>query len=651
MRKSLMALLGLGLCLLGIGWQANVGPAHAQAQLQAEADLYPADASAFPTVSAFMDVFDASGRFVSGLKPADVTILEDSQPVQVQELNEMVVPLELAVAVNSGPALGVRNTQGIPRFQGIAQALGSWAQALPPVTPDDMSLVSISGPIILHANPRDWAVSLGSFQPDFHATTPNLQSLQIAIDTVGGQTPRVGMKRAVLFITPHMDDPNIDTMVAPLIQLAVQHQVRVFVWFTDTEVYEATTSAAAFSTLAAQTGGMYFSATATPAVYPNPDSYFAPLRRIYALKYKSAVTKGGPHTLSVTVKSQAGDIKSAEQQFNVDLQPPNPILVSPPLQIVRQPPADDPYNQKILLPTSQEIDIIIEFPDGHKRPLTRTTLYVDGMVAAENKAPPFDRFTWDLSGYTVSGDHKMLIEAVDNLNLSKTSMEVPITVTVIQPPHGLSAIFGRYRQDITIGAVGFAGIVLLAILFMGIFRTTFVRLRSSRQAQADPVTQSVAAGIDEPTPVIEKKKRRGGRSAATSTKTQSVEAPAQLRRLIADPLAAPGQTFKPAPVSPIPLLENEITFGTDPVQSTYVLDDPSVASKHARISRTEAGEYVIADEGTIAGTWVNFEPVGTEGHSLQHGDVVHFGQLVFRFELKDAPAAAEPKIEKENPDA
>ena len=86
------------------------------------------------------------------------------------------------------------------------------------------------------------------------------------------------------------------------------------------------------------------------------------------------------------------------------------------------------------------------------------------------------------------------------------------------------------------------------------------------------------------------------------------------------------------------------------MQSIHVLDDPSLAPRHARITRTEDGNYLVTDEGSIAGTWVNFEPVGKEGHLLQHGDVVHFGQLAFRFELKDPPAVAEPKIAKENPE-
>ena len=640
MRKFLMLLAGLGLFL---GWGVPV-----RAQTGAEADLYPADTSAFPTVSSFLDVFDVSGRFVSGLKAPQVTIIEDGQPLPLKNLTEMVVPLQLAVAINPGPGFDVHDQQGAGRFDGIRKALTQWAQALPADTPDDMSLATISGPVIAHTSAKDWLVSFQTYQPDFHTTTPNLQSLQIALDTVIVPPSRTGMKRAVLFITPHMDDPTLATQMQPLIERAMQNRVRVFVWFVDTVTYTATTSAATFSDLAVQTGGAFFSA-ADNVAYPDPEGYFAPLRRLYSLQYQSMLKSGGPHTVSVDVKGQSGDIKSVDQPLNVDLQPPNAILVSPALQIVRQPPEKDPYNDKVLLPAAQKVNIIVEFPDGHKRPLVRTTLYVDSKIAAENKAPPFNSFKWDLSGYTTTGEHKVVVEAVDSLGMSKMSMELPVTVTVVEAPHGVSAVFGRYRQPITYGAVGLAGLVLVLTLFMVRFRNVFAQRRAGRQVEADPVTQ--------PVPVVLEK--HNGKDAATKRgkaippngngNGHAMEVRAHLQRLISDPLAAPGETFKTAPVSPIPLAEKDMTFGTDPVQSLYVLDDPSLAPRHARILQTDDGQFLVADAGTIAGTWVNFEPVGKEGQALEHGDVVHFGQLIYRFELKDAPPAPEPKVVKENP--
>jgi len=624
-QKIFLGILGL-ILLFGLGLPVR-------AQGQAVADLYPVDASTFPVMSSFLDVFDASGRFVSGLKPADVTMLEDGQPLPVQELTEMVVPAQIVVAINPGPSFGIRNTQGAPRFEALVQALSAWGQKLPADTSDDLSLVTIAGPIIAHASAKDWLVSLNAFQPDFRATTPNLQSLASAIDIAAAQEPRVGMKRIVLFITPHMDDANIDTLMQPLIVKAQQNRVHVFVWFVDTDLYAATTSAAAFNNLATQTNGGYFSATNDAQPYPDPETYFAPLRRLYSLKYNSTTTKGGQHTLSIQITSAGGKIQSADQSFTADIQPPNPIFVQPPLQVVRRPPQGDPYNDKILLPDTQKIEIIIEYPDKHQRPLVRTTFYVDGEIAAENKAAPFDTFTWDISKYNISSEHKIMVEAVDTLGLSKTSMEIPVTVTVIQPPRGLSAFFSRYKQYITYGAIGLAGLVLLLILFLGSMRSAFARARTTHQAAGDPLTQPVIVAVESQST----DRTKGGRS--TTVRAKKMDAPAWLQRLTPDLTAAP--------VSPIPLTKKEITFGSDPVQSTYVLDDPSLSPRHARLTQTEDGGYLLADAGTVAGTWVNFEPVGKEGHLLQHGDVVHFGQLTFRFELKDPPPTKEPKITKE----
>ena len=147
----------------------------------------------------------------------------------------------------------------------------------------------------------------------------------------------------------------------------------------------------------------------------------------------------------------------------------------------------------------------------------------------------------------------------------------------------------------------------------------------------------------------ERTTQRNAAAASTTGRRKAAkvaQADAFLRRLQPDPLAAPGETFKPADVAPIPLAAREITFGTDPKQSNHVLDDPSLEGRHALITRNENGDFFVVDAGTIGGTWVNFEPVGQEAHLLRHGDVIHFGQLVFRFELREPPELEQPKVSK-----
>jgi hypothetical protein len=632
MRKFLALLLGLSL-LLGTASTASV---HAQ-QNTASANLYPADLSTFPTVSAFLDVFDSTGIFVSGLKPEAVTVIEDNQPLPVSVLTEMVVPLQLVVAVNQGEQLDARDSTGASRFQRTAQVLAQWVQSRPADQPDDYSLVSQAGPVINHAGAADFVVGLNAFQPDFRAAIPNLQSLSTAIDTVSAQTPRLGMKRAILFITPHMDDANIAASLEPFTQRAIENNIHIFVWFIDLETTFTTTSAAAFNNLAIQTGGAMFTYSGLER-FPDPESYFAVLRRVYTLSYTSRLNTSGDHSLAVQVNLPAGAVNSASQKFSMDVQPPNPFPLTTSLQITRRAPEDDPFNTEILLPAAQDIEIIAEFPDGHPRPLTRTTLYVDGAIMDENTVEPFLVLTWDISTYTNTAEHQIVVEAVDSLGLSKSSMPVSVLVTVVQPPRGISALLAKYRTPITFGAIILAGLVLFFILLSGRLRIPSLRAaQEARRVDADPLTQSIQAIAESPAPVEEKTKKRTTPSKkAVAVPKSRVEAGAALFRINGD-----GQM---AAVAPIALLEPEIIFGADPVQCTQILDDPSISSVHARLRQTDDGGYLLMDNNSVAGTWVNYEAIPREGYRIMHWDMIHFGQLIYRFTLRVEPVVSKPTV-------
>ncbi len=632
MRKFFALFLSLSLLL-------SAAPSvHAQQNL-ASANLYPVDVSSFPTVSIFLDVFDSNGIFVSGLKPEAVTVIEDNQPLPVNTLNEIAVPLQLVIAVNQGEQLDARDSTGTSRFQRTAQVLAQWVQSRPADLPDDYSLVSQAGPVINHAGAADFVVGLNAFQPDFRAAIPNLQSLSTAIDTVSAQTPQLGMKRAILFITPHMEDANIASVLEAYTQRAVENNIHIFVWFIDLQTTFTTTSAVAFNNLAIQTGGSMFTYSGLER-FPDPEAYFSALRRVYTLSYTSRLNTSGEHTLGMQVNlpTGAGAVNSAQQKFSMDIQPPNPFPLTTSLQITRRAPEDDPFNPEILLPAVQDIEIIAEFPDGHPRPLTRTTLYVDGVIMDENTVEPFLVFTWDLSAYITTAEHQIMIEAVDSLGLSKSSMPVPVVVTVVQPPRGVSALLAKYRTPITFGAILLAGLVLFFILLSGRLRIPSLRAaQEARRADADPLTQSIQAIAESPAPIEEKiKKRRAPSKKAVAAPKSKTEAGASLFRINAD-----GQV---AAVAPIALLEQEIIFGTDPVQCTQILDDPSISSVHARLRQTEDGGYLLQDSNSVAGTWVNYELIPREGYRIMHGDMIHFGQLIYRFTLRTLPVVSKPTI-------
>jgi hypothetical protein len=614
--------------------------ALAQTASQAYAEIASIDARRFPQITALVDAFDADGKFMGDLRPGDVTAYENGESRPVDTLTATDVPIQLVVAINPGPSLAVRDGNAIPRFTKIVETLSLWVNELPPDSGDDLSLVSLSGSLITHAGAKDWFVSLDSFKPDFRNTTPNLQTFSIALDTVTASTPQSGMKRSILFITPHMDDPNIDNSVSPLIQSALDSKVRVYVWLVDGDAYFNTASANAFRSLALQTGGSFF-AFSGAETFPDLDTELDALRHMYTLTYTSTLKESGDHSLDVEVDAGSETIRSTEQTFRVDVEPPNPILVSPPVQIKRQPPDDDPYAET-LLPEQQAIEILVEFPDGHPRDLKRTALLVDGEVVDQNTAEPFDTFRWDLTGYEASGQHELVVEAEDVLGLQKASMGIPVTLTVIQPPRGIQAFLARYRSYVVLGSIGLAGLALLVIVVLGKPGADLLRKRRQKRKQyEDPLTQQVVAVTEPPTSPIKKAKTKPRRASwlqlPTPRKSPRVpEAPAYLLRLT--------NGGEPASSLPIPILEKDISFGTDPVQSMRVLDDPSISPLHARIKQKPDGSFYIYDHGSVAGTWVNYEPVTRDGRRLAHGDRIHLGQLMYRFDLKQPPAEPEPKI-------
>jgi len=637
MRKFVALLFSLSL-LLGAA-----SPVRAQQNL-ALAKLYPVDVSSFPRISGFLDVFGANGVFATGLKPEAVSILEDGQTLPVDTLNEIAVPLQLVIGVNQGAPLDTRDpSTNFSHFQRISQILVQWAESRPADLPDDYSIVSQAGPVINHAGAAEFVVGLNGFQPAFRSAVPNLQSLSTALDTVSAQTTRLGMKRAILLITPPMEGGDIAATLEPYLQRAVENNIRIFVWYVGSATTFTSTSAAAFNNLALQSGGSMFTYSGIER-FPDPEVYFSGLRRVYTFSYTSQLKNAGEHNVSATVNLDSGALSTEGQKFSVNIQPPNAFPLATSLQITRRAPEDDPFNAEALLPREQSIEIIIEFPDGFVRPLKRTTLYVDGVVVDENTAEPFNIFTWNLEAYTSSAEHQIMVEVVDSLGLNKFSMPAPVVVTVIQPPQGIPALLAKYRVLLMIGGIALAGLALFAILLSGRLRVPSIRAaQAAKRADADPLTQSVPAVMEPPTAPL---------SAATAVKTQRVlrakkstteaklkaaaSAPASLLRISAE-----GQVL---PVTPIALTEQEIIFGTDPTQCSQIMDDSSVSPVHARLRMTDDGGFLLMDSGSIAGTWVNYDPIPREGYRLAHGDMVNFGQLMYRFTLRTQPVNPKPKV-------
>jgi hypothetical protein len=168
-----------------------------------------------------------------------------------------------------------------------------------------------------------------------------------------------------------------------------------------------------------------------------------------------------------------------------------------------------------------------------------------------------------------------------------------------------------------------AGSTLLLVLLLGgqLRPRQLGKARAGRtgRRKSDPVTQPVAVKVEAPA------KRLSGWVNRIHWPQRSIppQASAFLSR-ISDVDSDVGST-------PIPLFTDEITLGSDPNLATLVLNDTSVEGLHARILHMEDGSYRLIDEGSIAGTWINYTPISREGARLENGDLVHIGRIGFRF--------------------
>ncbi|MBI3160746.1 MAG: FHA domain-containing protein [Chloroflexi bacterium] len=603
----------------------------ARAQSGASLTLAPPDLSAFPDIHALFDVRDAQGFFVPGLAADNFTILEDGQELRPATVTELRPGADLVVAVNPGQAFAIRDSQGATRYEKLAPALLAWLDTQAANPGDRLSLVTPDGVLANHTpDAATWRAAFQGYAPVTDSFLPGLEMLGAALDLAADPLPAPGMGRAALLITPVVSN-EAAAALASLAERANASGVRVHVWLIDSPLLFESANAIALRALAADTGGQ-FTAFSGEETLPDLYALFESSRRVYELSYRSRLNVPGQHSLALRVVSPQASVASATLFFDLALQPPNPVFVSPPVQVVRFIPEGEPIALENLQPKQQSFEILIDFPDTVQRTIVRTALYVNGELAAENSAAPFEVFTLDLDAFVDSQRLLLVAEAEDELGLTGRSIETPVELTVRRPETGVSAMIARNVTVVAAVSAIAAGLLLILVLVMG------GRLRPrpmsdatrARPAANDPVTQPIPLRAE---PVAQNAagplQRAIQRLTAPRLRWPQRQAPAQPFAY----LARLGEGGEPIGDGIVSIQSREITFGSDPAQAAIPLEDPAVEPLHARIWRDEQDCFHLADAGSVAGTWLNYAPVSREGSRLEHGDLVHIGRVGFRFSL------------------
>lgn len=108
---------------------------------------------------------------------------------------------------------------------------------------------------------------------------------------------------------------------------------------------------------------------------------------------------------------------------------------------------------------------------------------------------------------------------------------------------------------------------------------------------------------------------KGGTKKKSKKKTAGLE------------IIEPGNSYNLKRGGVIPL-QGLITIGRKE-DNTFMLDDPYVSGKHARIY-VKSGDYIIEDLGSTNGTLVNDDEIKGKNY-LETGDIIKIGNTVFKF--------------------
>ena len=580
------------------------------------------DTSAYPLISATFTALDPSGGFVKDLKTGELWLSENSAAVTSYTLEMEQVGVRFFVAINEGPTLDNRFS-GVMRIDRIKTALFNWVAAQPAPALDEFHLVVNEGALQFNPlEPSSWYAALDHYQPDLKTATPGMASLSAAVDNALNNSLQSPKATALLFITPLPTEVQLAAM-QEIIARAKSNNLHIFIWLIGPQDYGGSDTAVQLERIARDTGGQFIifsGAEELPAIADLLD----PFEFVYHLSYKTANNISGEYSLVLEIKRGELVLASEPVTYELAVSPPNPIFLSPPSTIERSWSETKKKSASVLIPEKVNLKILVEFPDGMQRELVNSRLFVDGGLADERSAPPFDTFTWDLSKYTESGLHNLQVIIEDAAGLTGQTIQLPVEVKVAERKITAAE---RLLEQLTLVNGIIMGVILLVLLIGLVLLVKTLKKRIKKRPvkkPADPVTQPVN---------IEGEYTLAPPQPETTIQWPVIRgvglAPA---RLIQKRSAAPVVDYLPE----IPLGNDEVLIGSERRKADYVLVHSTVSPLHARIYKDADGNYRIADSGSAAGTWVNYAPVSTRGVQLEHGDLVQFGRLAYIFELHGA---------------
>jgi len=600
-------IVGLLLVLL-ITWAAPT----ANAQFAATVAVQSPDLTTFPTIEFEFKALDANGQPLGGYGADQVQVIENGEALPVDDLIDEYRGIHFALVINGNREMDLRDDSGVSRYEKLSAALADWARGSTLKGEDAWSLVTSEGiQVDRTTTSRVWLNGLEEYQPNFRLMEPDLTSLQLALQAMQSESLDFGVNQAILYITPPPESDQIESLNA-LTVTARDLGIRVDVWMVGDSYYLNNDQGGALVALAANTGGEFLLYTGSQGI-PNLNDLHSALGRVESVTYTSNLNETGTYTLGVAVDLGGTLVEGEGQPFYLEVLPPNPMLLSPPILIERTWVGAE--EAQTLEPQSQEIEILVQFPDGHRRSLKSSRLLVDGVTMAINNEGPFDTFIWDLEAYEESGEHFIQVQITDQLGLTAETIAFPVEVKIITS----EAQPGFNWQK----AGGIAAGVMAALSVL-LFVYWQVRQTIGRYQEAHPRADVVSEDGLAIKPM----------NPAERTPLAYL-VPAQSLLGLEDP-------------GVIPVTRARFVLPDDLAAESPYLIEGRWHIERAWLNQLE-GHFWLHGVGGGSDVWLNAQPVGMEPVEVAPGDLVYFGELSFRFTIKTDEASRKASVEQYEP--
>lgn len=591
-RRFLQWALLVVVLLSAVTWR----PAASQA-LPAEIILGEIDAREFPTLQTSFTVKNAGDALTAPLTKSNITVMEADTRLPVEDLQSEYSGIHFALAINPSHSLALRTSDGVSNYEKMVAALETIGSDLATSTGDRYSLFispDIQYPLL--DSYSSWMTALRGYQESMRDLGSDMASLNMAVtalEAAGDEQDTV-----LLYLTPYLPPADMEQFTSLAGRLAALG-IPLHVWIVMSPVMLGTAYEANLRAAVEATGGSVQALTGAEEV-PDPKDYLEGKGYTYYIRYLSQVRESAAVDISIElVTPNLGTVRSEAREVVFEVEPAQLSFVNPLAELTIQ------VNEAgQVTPAELPLEILIAFNDGHPRNIVSTELFVNNRLVQENTQPPYGSFILPLETFANEDSLALQVELTDDLGLTGKSPVHRLVLNTLEPEHPITKILpGSPWLLIGLGA---AAVAVLALVFYPKVSRLF-----KKGLPAQPAAKKEEALPSKPTPQPVEESHIPVKSFGSLIKLDRDNTPSAEKPL---------------------LLTREITLiGRDKELSNLVLDDPALEPLHAELHVFLDGRNRLTDFNTTAGTYVNYKPVGTRGIDLQHGDILHFGSLIFRF--------------------